>query len=275
MNKFYNNIFVVLVYKNTSVLNKFFETLNVPNSKVIVVNSYYDELSLHECKQIAIDNDADFIATFNGGYGHGNNVGCKYAIEHYQFNYLVISNSDIEILCLDGLDSYCDEVAVYAPYTVLPTGKRQNPNVVSCNYLYYKCYKWGYKNNNKLLLLFARINSRLLREITLLVVKFFKIKRMRVFAPHGSFIILTFPAVRKMYPLFNEDMFLYNEELFLGFICKKNNVPVYFVPDLKVLHLEGASSSGNNDSALRYFRESFQVLDKWKDMNSNNSNKNH
>ena len=39
----YDFVFVVLVYRNTADLHDFFAALKVANSKVVVVNSYYDD----------------------------------------------------------------------------------------------------------------------------------------------------------------------------------------------------------------------------------------
>lgn len=260
----YRYVFVVLVYKNTQVLSDFFRALNTSNAKVIVVNSYYDDESLSKCKVIAESNNSDFIAIPNKGYGYGNNVGCKYAMEHYSYEYLIISNSDIEIENMEALNSFDEELAVYAPHVVIPSGKRQNPNIISCFSLYYNLLKQGYKTEKKWMLKIARALCRLHREIILLISFVMPIKKLKIFAPHGCFIIFTKKAVEKLFPIFNEEMFLYNEEMFLGFNCKKNNIPVYYVPELKVLHLEGASSSNKNNMGYLYNKQSFEILDKWR-----------
>ena len=65
-------VFVVLVYRNTQDLKDFFSSLNIPNSKVVVVNSFYNDETKSEFEQIAIDNGADFLNVENKGYGYGN-----------------------------------------------------------------------------------------------------------------------------------------------------------------------------------------------------------
>ena len=93
----YDFVFVVLVYRNTKDLEDFFCSLKVPYSKVVVVNSFFDDKTEQEFQSIAQRNRADFISVPNKGYGFGNNTGCRYALENYKFKYLVISNADIEI----------------------------------------------------------------------------------------------------------------------------------------------------------------------------------
>ena len=86
----YDFIFVVLVYRNTSDLVDFFASLKLERTRVIVVNSFYDEESELQFKQIAESNHAEFLSVPNKGYGAGNNRGVEYALKHYDFKYLVI-----------------------------------------------------------------------------------------------------------------------------------------------------------------------------------------
>lgn len=47
----YDFIFIVLVYRNTKDLKDFFDSYNLANSKVIVVNSFYDKESESDFKK--------------------------------------------------------------------------------------------------------------------------------------------------------------------------------------------------------------------------------
>ena len=110
----YDFIFVVLVYRNTSDLIDFFASLKLERTKVIVVNSFYDEESEKQFKQISEINHADFLSVPNKGYGAGNNRGVEYALKHYDFKYLVISNADeIKAMSKEYLDNRKN--GIYAP----------------------------------------------------------------------------------------------------------------------------------------------------------------
>ena len=123
-------VFIVLVYKNTDVLRSFFESLDmIQNKKVILVNSYYDEESEIRCREFAVRNDADFISVPNLGFGAGNNRGIEYARENYQFDYLILSNSDIILNNFVSINMLPKGACVVAPDTRLLSGKPQNPNV--------------------------------------------------------------------------------------------------------------------------------------------------
>lgn len=265
--QYYDIVFVVLVYKNTEVLSDFFKTLNIPFSyHVVVVNSFFDEESEKTCKQIAKEYGATFIPVPNKGYGTGNNVGCDYALNHFDFNFLIISNSDIVVKNLCYLNELKYKVAVYAPETKMLNGHKQNPNIPYYSRIYMGMLNLGYGINFPKIKRLGLILNRFYREVAFFYMRLFKKKELRIFSPHGSFIVFTKNAVRKLLPIFNDKMFLYNEELFLAFNCKKQHVPVIYAPELKVLHLEGASSSETFKSwTIR--KESFDVLMKWRKEN--------
>lgn len=261
----YKHIFVVLVYKNTDVLNGFFQSLEekVSDYKVILVNSFYDDISEAACKKWAVDKECDFISVPNKGYGAGNNVGIKYAIEHYDFDFLVISNSDIIVKKLDALDKYIDKTAVIGPETIMLTGKRQNPGQGTYPILidiYFKLCKIAYTKDSHFFITLAHICSRINKIITRSRIKLFHLKEIQVFSIHGSFFIMTKKAVMKLVPVFSDEMFLYNEELYLGLSAKQKGVPLFFSNENEVTHLEGASSTADFWKQFPQFKESFLIL---------------
>ncbi len=254
----YQCIFVVLVYKNVEILQNFFNSLNTTDSKVIVVNSYYDEDTLKECKEVAAQNNADFIPIPNKGYGYGNNVGVKYAIEHYDYDFLIISNSDIIIKIIDSLDKYKGESMIIAPQTVMKTGKHQNPDTPWELKFIYPMLSYALNHKNGLVYTLCHICTRLNREIFMLYSGLIRKEKYKIFSAHGSFFIVTRPAVDVLYPFFDNEMFLYNEEWFLALKAHKYNIPVFYIPSIVVLHLEGASSGSIVYS--EHDRLSFNIL---------------
>lgn len=260
---FYEIIFVVLVYKNIDVLENFFKTLTIPFSyKVVVVNSYFDNASQERCEQVANENHAVFLSIPNKGYSTGNNIGCEYANTNYEYDFLMISNSDIIIHDFDYLRILKDDIAVYAPDTKMLSGHRQNPNIPYYSGLFHLLLGYAYKYESDFILRTAHIVNRVYREAYLFYLKLCGKDKVRIFAPHGSFIAFTHKAVTKLMPIFNNEMFLYNEELYLAFHCKEKNVPIYYVPKLKLTHLEGASSTPSSNSWKNH-KQSFGVLQQW------------
>ncbi|WP_129585804.1 glycosyltransferase family 2 protein [Bacteroides bouchesdurhonensis] len=263
--EFYKYIYVVLVYKNIDVLEDFFRTLDFKQSKVIVVNSYFDDSSLKKCSEVANKNNADFIPIPNKGFSYGNNIGTKYALEHYNFEFLILSNSDIKIKDLSGLSKFEGKEMVIAPETVLRNGKRQNPDTPWNLRFIYPMLEISFRYNLKLLYTLCHIFTRVSRELFRLFSFLFRKDKYRIFSAHGSFIIFTEKSVEKLYPFFDDRMFLYNEEWFLALKARKCQTPIYYIPELKVLHLEGASS--DLSSFYKYDKESFSILNEWRKHN--------
>lgn len=257
----YKAVFIVLVYRNINVLKDFFSSLALNNVKVIIVNSYFDDISLAECKSVAQLYGADFIPIQNKGYGYGNNIGCEYALNKYKFDYLIISNSDIVIDDISYLDNFKGTEAVIAPLISMLNGKSQNPNIVYNSNLRYQLYKKGILYNNKIFLFLARAMNWITRQSAIILMRLFNLNKIKIFSPHGSFIILTSSALQKLFPLFNNKMFLYNEEYYFAYKCLIYKIPVYYCKKIKIRHLEGASSQ--NNLVRKYTKESLLILDEW------------
>lgn len=266
--KHYKHIFVVLVYKNTEVLDGFFASLEekVVGYKVILVNSFYDEISKNSCRDYALKFDCDFIEIPNKGYGSGNNVGIKYALDNYTFDFLIVSNSDIIVKKLDDLDQYIGKCCIIGPETVMLTGKKQNPclgRYPALTSMYFLLCKKGYTKDAHLLITLAHVCSRLNKILTQLKQFVTRKKEIPVLAIHGSFFVMTYDAVKKIFPVFSEEMYLYNEELYLGLRAKQKEVPVIYSKNNLVNHLEGASCSGDFWKQYPHFKESFIILNRY------------
>ena len=260
---YYELVFVVLVYKNVEVLQQFFASLVLPYSyRVIVVNSFCNQETEEACRTLSLGYDADFISVPNKGYGAGNNIGSRYAMEHYQYRFLVLSNSDIIIRDINFLNQMDDLKAVYAADVRMENGHRQNPHLPFKVGLYLKLLDLSYRWKSNLLMNVAFAFNRIMRELLVIWTKLNGGRKVKVFSAHGSFIILTCQASRVLSPIFHEEMFLYNEELYLAYRCRQLQIPVYYVPKLEVTHLEGASSTILSNSWENH-KESYSILSLW------------
>lgn len=248
-------VFVVLVYRNTQDLEDFFAHLNIPQTKVVVVNSYYDEKSEIKFKEIAVKNDADFISVPNKGYGAGNNRGADFVLNHYQFRYLIISNADIEIKQLNVglLKGYDNDII--APDIITLTNKHQNPFLVHWHPLLDRLKAHAFKKNRKIPILFGTMITKIEREAYLKVVLHLFGKK-RIYAAHGAFIIIPFSIMKKLHPIYNERMFLFAEEEHLAQLARSNNIAIVYNPSIKILHKEDGSTS-LLDNTFKYIRESY------------------
>ncbi len=253
----YDYVFIVLVYRNYDDLYDFFTHLKLSNYKVIIVNSFYDKQSEHKIKNLALSFGADFISVPNKGYGAGNNVGCKYALEKYSFKYLIISNPDVII---DKIDyRIIDEINadIFGVEIVNKKNKKQNPfmpyNIKWLDKLKY----WSYKYDNYYLAIFICGIFSIIRKLFSLVFILSRRKWAYVYAIHGSFVILRRSAVENLFPLYNEKIFLFAEEEYLAQKAKKHNIKTIYIPSLKVFHKEDGSISLEKIITKKISKESY------------------
>lgn len=253
----YDYIFVVLTYRNIDDLNDFFYHFNVEKSKVIVVNSFYDETSNLQFKKIAERNNSDFLSVPNNGYGAGNNRGIEYAMNKYEFYYLVVSNADIIIEKYLSASELPKGPTIIAPDIRNVRGKRQNPHIWKVNKLLYNAYYFDAFHNWRIIPLLCRIYTRLTRELFGIISELFPVKCRKIDSAHGSNVIFSYDALSLMKPLYNERQFLFAEEEHIANLSKINNVKIYYMRDIKVLHKEDGSMKITNASLNEIGRKSF------------------
>ena len=250
-----NYIFVVVVYRNGEDLITFNQSLKpwLNNYKIVVVDSYCSELCSIRIKDICKKINADYFVVENKGYGSGNNAGINYVKNHYNFNYCIISNADIELLKFD--DKFLPKSnAVIGPRIVTINGKDQNPYWYRRNFLgEWFIYKFIKKRMDKLCWIVYAYN-RLVREFFL---KTNKKKITEVYALHGAFIIFPKDVVYKINEIFDQKMFLYNEEAYLALILENKNIKKYLDLDIVVRHKEGGSTVGMDFNSRRFYSKSF------------------
>lgn len=252
----YNIVFVVLVYRNTKDLEDFFAYNHIHDSHTVVVVSHYDDSSDKVFIRIASDNNADIIIVPNKGYGAGNNMGIEYALEHFDFNYIVISNADISIRILEpqALEKYGD--TIIAPDIVAANGKQQNPNepYKPSNLAYHLMYKTYKNNKTKLIWLFyalARVRRIVYNMVSCVI------KKDTIYSAHGSFVIIPANVLNKLKPLYNEKMFLMNEESHLAMKAREYGVKTVYAKDILIDHKEDGSMSLEYKNEFPLLKQSF------------------
>jgi len=253
----YDIIFVVLVYRNTDDLVSFFKSLNVDNSKVVVVNSFYDDESESIFKRMAQENDAAFISVPNNGYGAGNNRGIEYALSNYSFRYLIVSNADILIdkLSIEILEK--EGEAIIAPKIINLNNKNQNPSTpFTPSLITWKIWKLLYEKEMRRLYWGMFVISRFKKLLFYLISPWHK----RIFSAHGAFVIFPVKVLKQLIPIYNEQMFLFVEEEHLGMLAKKKGVKTVYAPDIIIRHKEDGSMTVASVNQFDRMRQSFLVF---------------
>lgn len=224
--EYYKYVVIVLVYRNVKDLEECIDSIydKIPNSKIIVVNAFYDEESREKIQRTAENRDCVFINIENRGYSYGNNRGIEYARKNFDFEYIIISNPDITVVKFDSaMISRHSEYGIIAPRIIAASGRDQNPMGVIRNRLSEKLEYIGFEKNNKFLLIAGIGINKLIRKIAVTIHRFDK-KPYRIYEAHGSFVILSKIAIDALYPVYDENLFLFAEEGVLACKARKANI---------------------------------------------------
>ena len=96
----YTSVMVILNYNDAKVTAKLARTVadyECPD-RVIVVDNCSPDGSYGYLKDAFKKSEADIImAPVNGGYASGNNYGIRYAIDHYDPDFIFVANPDIAV----------------------------------------------------------------------------------------------------------------------------------------------------------------------------------
>ncbi|HFR3172669.1 TPA: glycosyltransferase family 2 protein, partial [Streptococcus suis] len=106
-----------------------------------------DDESLELVRKIANSNNCDFINVENKGFSYGNNIGLKYALDNYDFDFVTCSNPDVVINKFEDkiLTEYPD--SIYGPEITTINGRKQNPMVIFKNDFINKLIYYSYTKN--------------------------------------------------------------------------------------------------------------------------------
>lgn len=241
--KKYKYIFVLLVYRNFNDAKDLILNIKekVSNYKIILVNSYYDDDSMEQLKNISIENECDFINVQNKGYGYGNNQGIKFAKNKYFFEYLIVANPDIEIIKFDEkeLDKYT--IGLFGPIIKTLKGKNQNPYWVKEEKILERLRYSGFKNNNQLFIYFVIIINKIYRYVFLLFFKISNRKQFEIFAAHGCFLVFPNSILKDIDSIYDEAIFLFSEEADIAHEFKKRKIKTYMIKSIEIKHKEDGS----------------------------------
>lgn len=253
----YKYVFVILVYRNGEDLFDFDKSLEALDGKykVVLVNSYMNDETEQRIKEIASQLDYDFLSVDNKGYGYGNNRGVEYAKEHYDYQYLIISNSDVVIRNFDT-SNLPTQNAVIGPMLTTLAGKKQNPYWAIENKPMEKMIYNGLKNNSRKSMVLAQGTNKVIREAYLLMKKVSN-SPGKIYAVHGAFMVFTKDVIDRISPVYDENMFLYYEEAYLANRLNQLEIDRYFYPQIDILHKEDGSTKGLNVDLRGHAVDSF------------------
>ena len=256
----YSYIFVLVIYKHYGDLENYLKMLSskFDSYRVIIVNNYYDDETKEKVFNIACSYDCDFINANNDGYGAGNNRGIELAKSKYKFKYLIVSNTDIEILSFDHQILEYDDCAIYAPRIKTINNKNQNPYWVYDFNLGQKLIYKGFRDDNKFKLYLGYALNKILRLGFIFTTALFFKRKRKCFGSHGAFVIYTYKALDVLGYPYDENMFLFSEEAHVAHLAKEKKIKTYYIPKTRIKHFEDASMG--NVNLLKEEAKSYQYF---------------
>lgn len=259
MIKKFEMVFVVLVYRNYEDLYPFFKSINktiFDEYKVIIIDSFYSQEVSNQIKSIALENNADYLSVPNRGYGAGNNAGIKHAMAKYSFEYLIISNPDIEITKFNH-EILLKKYTCIAPIIATKTGKMQNPFWAVENGFAEKMIYKGFKSNSKFFLYLGIGINKIIRNIFLHHLEKVSGYEKKIYAAHGSFLLISYEFLHSTQFEYDNKMFLFYEEAVLAKVLKDKNQVITFTDEICILHNEDGSMNLANINEYKFLKESY------------------
>ena len=279
--------FVILHYKNLQDTIECIESIkkidNNKDSAIVIVDNH--SLDKDEIKRIEKYTKDLILLKENMGFAKGNNTGCKYAIEHYNPEFLCVLNNDILIEqknFLEEIENCYKETKfdLMGPKIITDGGESVNPFPV---YETLEEVEDRIKYHEKLNKIYNSILLRNLLQIYMRTKRLFVkgihrengIKSQYDIALHGCAIIFSKKYYEKYNDVFYNETFLYHEEEFLNYRKNRDHLISYYDSKLELFHKEGSSLNEtfkNNNYQKLIFRnkEILKSLYLLKDIMKNN-----
>lgn len=241
-----NTIFFLLVnFNNKNEILSFISQFESVNEKVFfgILNNGGNKSEWVE------ENSNSNMAIISSEKNLGYIGGAKKILQDIKINskYIILCNSDIYLNASNFVNyllktEYSDEIGIVGPKIKSPNSENQNP-------LYKKLPSLNTFKKWKL------IYSRPLLFNLYYFLSKFKIKSPEEniefpFALHGSFLIFINSSKFTM-DYFETKIFLFGEELHIGFVAKKNNMLLHYDSNISIFHDEHVSTGKLSNSFRR------------------------
>ncbi|MFG6562394.1 glycosyltransferase family 2 protein [Sulfitobacter sp. 1A15299] len=211
-------------------------SLNVENFQFVVADAYHSEAAREEINIVAKRNNFQIFEVENLGYSHGLNRLIELALMT-NAQLFVVGNSDL--LLASKFPRLSPQSKAYMP-TLVEGRRNRNPflNILQSKYL-------------RLHYLAARYNLFWLFYVNLAALKVLGLLPARPWTCHGSLFIMDRSIANAK--IFNENTFLYSEELEFGSYLSKNGYPLEAI-DLRVLHDAHVSTGSTTKNKKKFFK---------------------
>ena len=254
-----NQILIITVnYKDTNVTENFVHSLgNLDASdkvKLVVVDSASTPKTKDNLQSLLHSSTlkTQLIVSASNTFYWG---GVALALDTLDLNYangpswIIACNNDILFTQQDFLEKLIaldpDKYPVIGPtiYSSV-TGKNLNPYmdqpIRRLEKIYLSLFYINYVTAR-----IMQISLKWLKKLLATLKRPSPSKIKKIYAPHGSFVIFSNQYFKRG-GWIDSNYEMYGEEVTTAEIAKKNKIPIFFVPDLKVLHVIHSSTTSHS-----------------------------
>ncbi len=254
-----NQILIITVnYKDTNVTENFVHSLgNLDASdkvKLVVVDSASTPKTKDNLQSLLHSSTlkTQLIVSASNTFYWG---GVALALDTLDLNYangpswIIVCNNDILFTQQDFLEQLIaldpDKYPVIGPtiYSSV-TGKNLNPYmdqpIRRLEKIYLSLFYINYVTAR-----IMQISLKWLKKLLATLKRPSPSKIKKIYAPHGSFVIFSNQYFKRG-GWIDSNYEMYGEEVTTAEIAKKNKIPIFFVPDLKVLHVIHSSTTSHS-----------------------------
>ena len=228
---------LVLNYNDAETTSIFVKSVKSFSSvrMVLVVDNHSTDNSLNKLKLLQEDKVVVIQTEKNGGYGSGNNFGIRYLHKHFKSEYILLCNPDVIITnetckILENFLRNNQDYALAAPFMLNANGLKENntafripskwESILSLDMLLKKFTKTFYYEN-------IANEKKLVKDVG---------------AVSGSMFMMRTEDMLA-YGMFDENMFLYCEEMVLGLKMQTAHKKIALLTDSTFIHNHSVSIS--------------------------------
>ena len=225
--------------------------------QIVVVDNGSQNESYQILKKYYTNNDLVQVLRVrkNYGFAKGNNIGIKYARERFGAEFMLLINSDTELLDENYinviLSKYKKEIGVIGSEIILRNGKKQRPY---WEFVYFQA---------TLLYYFKIINQVYVMSETENFIDNKLKKYKKELLLHGSAFMLT-PAYFEYYDGLYSRTFLYTEEILLYIMCRRVGLGLAYMNETSIIHKEDQSSKylymNNSVEKMKHMMHSYKYV---------------
>lgn len=228
---------LVLNYNDAVTTTSFVELVRLYSCvrKILVVDNHSKDNSLESLKTLEHDKVIVVDSGENKGYGAGNNFGIRYLNDFYHSEYILLSNPDVivEEKVLIELENFLInniDYAIVAPFMLNAKGIKEY------NTAFRIPSKWEY------ILSIDRLLSKIKGSFYYKNIKSETQNAKDVDSVTGSMFLMRTKDMLE-YGMYDENIFLYCEELILGIKMQNAQKKIALLPNLTFIHNHSISIS--------------------------------